>query len=332
MGEELSLLGLWCSPFAMRVMIALREKGLEFESVEEDLSNKSPVLLLKMNPVHKQVPVLIHNRKPVCESIIIVQYIDEVWADYVDKKIYSSGKLVWGATGEVQEAAKKEVIKCFKVLETELGDKPYFGGEAFGLVDVSLIPFYSWFYAMEKCSDANFSHDCAKLVSLAKSGKESSDDVHRHNARHEVLEMFKRLHPGRREKASIYWKSIEDGPFLLQYVPRRSSVAHVPEPAQSQRASRDQVPFTNTLHDHDPSRDAFHEHGLSGGVFYDHTSSTQPLYGPVDPVIPWTMSQRQAFIHDVYESAERAAQAGAERAAEKTQNWLSSYLPQFFRS
>ncbi|KAH6755319.1 glutathione S-transferase TAU 19 [Perilla frutescens var. hirtella] len=187
MGEELSLLGLWCSPFAMRVMIALREKGLEFESVEEDLSNKSP-LLLKMNPVHKQVPVLIHNGKPVCESIIIVQYIDEVWsdrapllpsdpylratarfwADYVDKKIYSSGKLVWGAAGEVQEAAKKEVIKCFKVLETELGDKPYFGGEAFGLVDVSLIPFYSWFYAMEKCSDANLSHDCAKLVSWAK--------------------------------------------------------------------------------------------------------------------------------------------------------------------
>ncbi|KAH6778885.1 hypothetical protein C2S52_010122 [Perilla frutescens var. hirtella] len=95
--------------------------------------------------------------------------------------------------------------------------------------------------------------------------------------------MFKRLQHGRREKASIYWKSIEDGPFLLQYVPRRSSVAHVPEPAQSQRASREQVPFTNTLQDHDPSRDAFHEHGLSGGVFYDHTSSTQPLYGPVDP-------------------------------------------------
>lgn len=108
MAEEVTLLGLWSSPFAMRVMIALREKGVEFDSIEEDLSNKSP-LLLKMNPVHKQVPVLIHNGKPVCESTIIVQYIDEVWthtspllppnpyarararfwADYIDRKVNS---------------------------------------------------------------------------------------------------------------------------------------------------------------------------------------------------------------------------------------------------
>ncbi|MCI25428.1 glutathione S-transferase, partial [Trifolium medium] len=59
-----------------------------------------------MNPVHKKIPVLIHNGKPIAESLIAVQYIDEVWndkspllssdsyeraharfwADYVDKK------------------------------------------------------------------------------------------------------------------------------------------------------------------------------------------------------------------------------------------------------
>lgn len=110
MAEEVTVVGWWCSPFSMRVVIALREKGVEFESIEEDptlaLANKSP-LLLKMNPVHKKIPVLIHNGKPICESTIIVQYIDEVWphtspllpphpydrararfwADYVDKKV-----------------------------------------------------------------------------------------------------------------------------------------------------------------------------------------------------------------------------------------------------
>lgn len=52
-------------------------------------------------------------------------------------------KLVFVATGEDHEAAKKELIGCFKLLEGELGNKPYFGGESFGFTDVSLIPFYS---------------------------------------------------------------------------------------------------------------------------------------------------------------------------------------------
>ncbi|KAL8510586.1 hypothetical protein ACS0TY_017418 [Phlomoides rotata] len=35
MGDELTLLDFWSSPFAMRVRIALKEKGLEYESMEE---------------------------------------------------------------------------------------------------------------------------------------------------------------------------------------------------------------------------------------------------------------------------------------------------------
>ncbi|CAL5390870.1 unnamed protein product [Camellia sinensis] len=78
--DEVVLLSTWASMFGMRVQIALTEKGVEYEYREEDLTNKSQ-LLLKMNPVHKKVPVLIHNGKPVCESLIVVQYIDEVWKD-----------------------------------------------------------------------------------------------------------------------------------------------------------------------------------------------------------------------------------------------------------
>ena len=80
-GEKkgLQLLDLWVSPFGQRCRIALAEKGLPYEYLEQDLGNKSE-LLLRSNPVHKKIPVLLHRGKPVAESMIILQYIDEVWA------------------------------------------------------------------------------------------------------------------------------------------------------------------------------------------------------------------------------------------------------------
>ncbi|KAL9322050.1 hypothetical protein ACSQ67_010103 [Phaseolus vulgaris] len=49
MADEVVLLDFWPSPFGMRVRIALAEKGINYEYKEEDLKNKSP-LLLQMNP------------------------------------------------------------------------------------------------------------------------------------------------------------------------------------------------------------------------------------------------------------------------------------------
>jgi glutathione S-transferase len=73
------VIGLWPSPFVIRVLIALKLKGVEFEFVEEVVGRKSE-LLLRSNPVHKKIPVLLHHGKPISESLIVVQYIDEVWS------------------------------------------------------------------------------------------------------------------------------------------------------------------------------------------------------------------------------------------------------------
>ncbi|XP_074311223.1 glutathione S-transferase U19-like [Silene latifolia] len=186
MAIEVILLDFWPSPFGMRCRIALHEKGVEFEYKDENLRNKSE-LLLKMNPVHKKIPVLVHNDKPVCESLIIVQYIDEVWsnnpllpsdpyeraqarfwADYVEKKLYDATRKVWTTKGEEQEAGKKEFIEHLTILEKQLGDKPFFGGDSFGYVDVTLIPFYSWFYALETEGKFTIEESNPKIIEWAK--------------------------------------------------------------------------------------------------------------------------------------------------------------------
>ncbi|KAM3732239.1 hypothetical protein ACB098_11G045100 [Castanea mollissima] len=149
--------------------------------------NKSP-LLLEMNLIHRKIPVIIHNGKPVCESLVIVQYIDEVWndkspllpsdpfqrgqarfwADFVDTKVYQVSMKVWTTKGEELEATKKEFLETYKILEGELGDKPYFGGERFGYVDLTLIPFYTWFYSVETIGGFKIEAQCSKIVAWAK--------------------------------------------------------------------------------------------------------------------------------------------------------------------
>lgn len=78
------------------------------------------------------------------------------------------GRKIWTTRGEELEAAYKDFIEMLKTLQSELGDKPYFGSDRFGFVDVVLIGFYSWFPAYEKFGDLSRETECSKLMAWGK--------------------------------------------------------------------------------------------------------------------------------------------------------------------
>nr|CAB3500344.1 unnamed protein product [Digitaria exilis] len=177
--DELKLLGMWASPFVLRARVALSFKCLRYEYVEEEIFGNKSELLLKSNPVHKKVPLLIHNGKPICESQIIVQYIDEVyggtgpsllpndpydravarfWAAYIDDKVVFSSfmMMITGKTDEEMAEGTKQLLAAAETLEGALKEcskgKPFFGGDSVGYVDIALGGFVAWVQTRDRLS------------------------------------------------------------------------------------------------------------------------------------------------------------------------------------
>ncbi|CAN6727297.1 unnamed protein product [Malus baccata var. baccata] len=197
--SDVKVLGAWASPYVMRALIALNIKSVEYELLEETFEAKSQ-LLLQSNPVHKKIPVLIHGNKPVCESLIIVEYIDEVWASgpsilpsdpldratarfwaaYVDEKWFPSLRGVAAAEGdEARKAAVEQVAEGLAKMEeafqkTSKG-KDFFSGDKIGYLDIAFGCFLGWLRVTEKMNGVKLL-DKAKIPGLAKWAEKFSAD------------------------------------------------------------------------------------------------------------------------------------------------------------
>ncbi|XP_047318145.1 glutathione S-transferase U17-like [Impatiens glandulifera] len=175
---SVKLLGLSASPYVNRVQIALNLKSIEYEYLQETFGTKSE-LLLKSNPVYKKMPVMIHDDKPISESLIIVQYIDDqwsssgptilptdpydraiarFWAAYVDDKVFPSLIECSMAAKDGKTAILERMKGGFSLLEeafvkSSKGNSVYFGGENIGYLDIALGSLLGWVKAWEKMAD-----------------------------------------------------------------------------------------------------------------------------------------------------------------------------------
>ncbi|XP_041024937.1 glutathione transferase GST 23-like [Juglans microcarpa x Juglans regia] len=157
--QEVKLLGFWASPFSIRVEWALKLKGVDFEYIEEDIFNKSS-RLLELNPVHKKVPVLVHDGKVMAESFILLEYIDETWkqdplllpqdayerskarfwARVAEEKLLEASFTAMVSHGENKEKALKSAIEVAEKIEEEMkgNEKKFLGGESIGYLDLAM--------------------------------------------------------------------------------------------------------------------------------------------------------------------------------------------------
>ncbi|KAL7101087.1 hypothetical protein ACP275_08G034900 [Erythranthe tilingii] len=152
--------GFWASAYVYRVIWALKLKGVKYDYIEEDFSNKSQSLL-EYNPVHKKVPVLVHGGRPVVESSVILEYIEETWSDdpltsllpsdayerSVARFLIDFGQqsltlfAFFLSSDENKETTSKKARETLEIIQDQaLGGKKFFGGNRLGLVDLS----YGW--------------------------------------------------------------------------------------------------------------------------------------------------------------------------------------------
>lgn len=158
MEEEVKVHGSWASPFSYRVIWALQLKRIPYHFIQEHMANKTP-LLLHYNPVHKKIPVLVHAGNPICESAVILEYIDDTWPEkpllpsdpfhratarfwikFIEDK-EATIRRIFTAGEEEREEARKETLEVLRTIEElGLGNGKFFGGEEINMIDL----VYGW--------------------------------------------------------------------------------------------------------------------------------------------------------------------------------------------
>ncbi|MGD8939099.1 MAG: glutathione S-transferase family protein [Gammaproteobacteria bacterium] len=176
---HLELISFKICPFVQRAVILLLEKKIAFDVNYIDLKHP-PDWFLEISPFGK-VPVLRVDSKPLFESAVIVEYLDEItppslhppdpfhkaenraWIEYGSNLNMDQYGMLIAKDQVAYEEKYQAVRRDLQRLEQQLGEGPYFNGEQFSLVDAAYAPPLMRFELIERYYDFNLLKECPKL-------------------------------------------------------------------------------------------------------------------------------------------------------------------------
>jgi glutathione S-transferase len=140
-------------PYCARVRILLAEKGIEYEPVEIDLSDR-PAWIYEKNPLGK-VPVLEEDAFVLPESAVINEYLEERYPEPAlwpsDAAERALGRLLvfrfddfskpYYALRRSEEGARDRLDAILARINAMLDARPYLSGNDYGLADIAYVPW-----------------------------------------------------------------------------------------------------------------------------------------------------------------------------------------------
>lgn len=170
----MTTLRLWdhpLSPYAQKVKIALREKGVPFETqVPGGIgAGTQGGEFLAASP-RGEVPALIHGDVAVFDSSVILEYVEDAWPEppllpatpaerarvrmleevvdtHLEAVNWGLSELKWfgrgkdGAATTLEARAREQIAGFYSWLERELGEREWFNGASFGWGDLVVVPY-----------------------------------------------------------------------------------------------------------------------------------------------------------------------------------------------
>ena len=177
--KNLKLISFSLCPYVQRAMIVLNEKKVSFDIEYIDLEAPPPEFY-DISPLEK-VPVLLVDDKPLFESMVICDYLDEItsgslypenafdkaqnrsWIEFGNEILKTTFDFLHTDDPKKFNHLKETLIDRFEILEDEISEDEYFNGSDFAIIDAVYAPIFRYHQRIAQYKDYEIFEDAPNV-------------------------------------------------------------------------------------------------------------------------------------------------------------------------